>query len=68
MYFIPELVRQWRAEGRFADFVDYAAAERWLGTGGMRIEEDLAMTADGARVLGKKRPRTVEEVEAERGA
>lgn len=68
VYFIPELVRQWRAEGRFADFVDYAAAERWLGTGGMRIEEDLAMTADGARVLGKKRPRTVEEVEAERGA
>ena len=27
VYFIPELVRQWRAEGRFTDFVDYAAAE-----------------------------------------
>jgi Xaa-Pro aminopeptidase len=34
----------------------------------MRIEEDVAMTADGARILGKKRPRTIEEIEEERGA
>jgi Xaa-Pro aminopeptidase len=67
VYFIPELVRQWRAEGRFTDFVDYAAVERWLGTGGMRIEEDLTVAADGCRILGKRRPRTIEEVEAERG-
>jgi Xaa-Pro aminopeptidase len=67
VYFIPELVRQWQAEGRFTDFVDYAAVERWLGTGGMRIEEDLTVTADGCRILGKRRPRTIEEVEAERG-
>jgi Xaa-Pro aminopeptidase len=66
VYFIPELVRQWRGEGRFTDFVDYAAVERWLGTGGMRIEEDLAVTAEGCRILGKWRPRTIDEVEAER--
>jgi Xaa-Pro aminopeptidase len=67
VYFIPELFRQWQAEGRFTEFVDYVAVERWLGTGGMRIEEDLTMTADGTRILGKRRPRTIEEIEAERG-
>jgi Xaa-Pro aminopeptidase len=67
VYFIPALVRQWQAEARLRDFLDYAAIERWLGTGGMRIEEDLAVTAEGCRILGKPRPRTVEEVEALRG-
>ena len=67
VYFIPELVRQWQAEGRFTEFVNYAAVERWIGAGGMRIEEDLTVTADGCRILGKWRPRTIEEVEAERG-
>lgn len=66
VYFIPQLVRQWQAEGRFTDFVDYPAVERWLDAGGMRIEEDLTVTADGCRILGKWRPRTIEEVEAER--
>jgi len=67
VYLIPELVRQWQAEGRFTDFVDYAAVERWIGAGGMRIEEDVTVTDDGCRILGKWRPRTIEEVEAERG-
>jgi Xaa-Pro aminopeptidase len=34
--------------------------------GGARIEEDLLVTADGHRILGKRRPRTIEEVEAVR--
>ena len=67
VYFIPELVSQWQAEGRFTDFVNYAEVARWLGAGGMRIEENVAITADGSRILGKWRPRTIEEVEAERG-
>ena len=66
VYFIPELVHRWRAEGRFTDFVNYDAVEGWLGAGGMRIEEDVAMTPAGARILGKWRPRTIAEVEAER--
>ncbi len=66
IYFIPELIRRWRAERRFADFIDYDRVEAWSGFGGIRIEENVTVTETGHRVLGKSRPRTAAEVEAER--
>ena len=63
-YFIPELVRQWKEEGRHTDYIDYDEVETWLGFGGVRIEDDVLVTADGSRILGKPIPKTVAEVEA----
>ncbi len=63
LYFIPELARRWKAEGKFADFIDYDTLEKYLGFGGIRIEENVLVTPEGCRVLGKWCPRTVEEVE-----
>ena len=37
--------------------------DRYPGLGGIRIEENVLVTQDGHRILGKWRPRTVEEVE-----
>jgi Xaa-Pro aminopeptidase len=66
IYFIPDLLRRHRAEGKFLEYIDYDLAERYLGFGGIRIEEDVAITPDGHRVLGKPRPRTLEEIAAAR--
>ena len=66
LYFIPELIRRWKAEGRFTDFINYETLETFADFGGVRIEEDLLVTADGHRILGKSRPRTIAEVEAVR--
>jgi len=66
IYFIPELIRRWKAEQRFADFICYDRLEAFADFGGARIEENLLVTPDGHRILGKPRPRTVEEVEAVR--
>lgn len=66
LYFIPELMRRWKAEGKFLDFINYDTLETFADFGGVRIEEDLLVTADGARILGKSRPRTIAEVEAVR--
>lgn len=63
LYFIPELARRWKAEGKFTEFIDYTILEHYLGFGGIRIEENVLVTADGHRILGKWRPRTIEEVE-----
>lgn len=66
IYFIPELIRRWKAEGRFTDFICYDKLETFADFGGARIEENLVVTDDGHRILGKPRPRTVEEIEAVR--
>lgn len=67
LYFIPELMRRWKAEGKFMDFLNYDKIETFADFGGVRIEEDLLVTADGHKILGKSRPRTIAEVEAIRG-
>ena len=67
LYFIPELIDRWKAEGRFTEFIDYGRVEAYRDFGGIRIEENLLITEGGARVLGKWRPRTADEVEAAKG-
>lgn len=64
LYFIPALIEQWAAEGKHAEFVDYDALQRYKGFGGIRIEDDVLVTAGGARVLGPPIPKTVDEIES----
>lgn len=66
LYFIPELMRRWKAEGKFLNFLNYDTIETFADFGGVRIEEDLLVTETGYRILGKPRPRTIAEVEAVR--
>ena len=66
IYFIPELFEKWRAERRHEQFINYDKVADYLDFGGIRIEDDLLITADGARRLGEKRiPATIAEVEEE---
>ena len=62
-YFIPALIDQWRKEGKFNEFINYDKAESYKDFGGIRIEDDVLVTTDGYRVLGKPIPKTVSEVE-----
>jgi hypothetical protein len=41
---------------------------RICGPGGIRIEENVVMTSAEGRILGKKRPRTIDEVETLRSS
>ena len=66
IYFIPELIDKWRAEKQFTDFICYDKLDAWKGFGGIRGEEDWLILGDGARRLGKYKPMSPEEIEAER--
>ena len=65
IYFIPALIEKFKKEGLGLDFVNYAKLESYYDFGGIRIEDDVLITATGARRLGPKRlPASPEEVEA----
>ena len=66
IYFIPQLIDQWRAAGKFTDFIDYDKVEGYRDFGGIRNEEAFLLTPEGHRRLGKPKPKTVAEVEAVR--
>lgn len=62
-YFIPELIARYRSEGIFSQYVNYARLEGYLDFGGIRIEDNVAVTENGFEILGDPIPKTVEEVE-----
>lgn len=65
IYFIPDLIDDWRAKGLHTDFINYDVLETYKDFGGIRIEDDVLITADSCRFLGKERipyhPKDVEE-------
>ena len=67
LYFIPELMDRWGAEKKYAEFIDYSKLESLRNFGGIRIEEDLLITDEGSRLLGKPLAKTATAVEDLRG-
>lgn len=63
IYFIPELIDIWKSENKLAEFINYDVVETYKDFGGIRIEDDILVTAGGYRVLGMPIPKTVEEIE-----
>lgn len=65
IYFIPNLIDDWKAKGLHKDFINYDVLETYKDFGGIRIEDDVLITADGCRFLGKERipyhPKDIEE-------
>ena len=64
IYFIPDLIRLWKRDGTDGGCVNYSKLEPYFDFGGIRLEDDVLVTADGARRLGPKRlPIAPDEVE-----
>ncbi len=64
IYFIPALIDKWEGERRHTDFICYDKLKSFRHFGGIRIEDNVAVTASGVRVLGSGIPKSVKEVEA----
>jgi len=63
IYFIPELIDRWKADQKNLQYINYEMVETYRNFGGIRIEDDVLVTDTGHRVLGKKIPKTITEVE-----
>ncbi len=64
IYFIPELIDLWRSQKKFTQYINYPRVEKYRRFGGIRIEDNVLVTADGHQVLGKPIPKTVADVES----
>ena len=64
IYFIPELIDQWKAKRKFKTFIDYDKVEEYRDFGGIRIEDNILVTQNGYKVLGRPIPKEVDDVEA----
>ena len=52
IYFIPALIDQWRAGGTGKEFIDFEVLEQYRNFGGIRLEDNVAITRQGHKVLG----------------
>ena len=64
IYFIPALIDDWKDSGHCAEFLNFDLLETYKDFGGIRIEDDILITPDGCRFLGKNRiPYHINDVE-----
>jgi len=63
IYFIGALIDRWKAERRCEQHIDYDKLETYRDFGGVRIEDDVLVTNEGSRILGKPIPKTIADVE-----
>ncbi len=64
IYFIPALIDKWKAESTNHDFINFDKVNEYRDFGGIRLEDDILITDVGCRMLGKRVPITIEEVES----
>ena len=65
IYFIPALIDDWKAKGHCKDFLNFDMLETYKDFGGIRLEDDILITKDGCRFLGKELiPYQIDDVEA----
>jgi len=65
IYFIPELIDQWKSTNYNSEFINFNRLEDYKSFGGLRNEEDFLITETGYKLLGKPKPKTIKEVETE---
>lgn len=63
-YVVPAILEDAVLRERFAGQVDFERAGQWLPFGGIRIEDDVAVTPEGPDVLTSQIPKQVAELEA----
>lgn len=64
IYFIPALIEKWKSEGIGKGEINYEKLAQYYDFGGIRLEDDVLVTENGARRLGGKRlPASIEDIE-----
>lgn len=65
IYFIPELIDLWKTRQQNSDYINFDKVEEYRNFGGLRNEENFLVTETGCELLGKPKPKSILDVEAE---
>lgn len=63
IYFIPALIEGWKNDRRCHEYINYSRLESYFDFGGIRLEDDVLVTVNGNRLLGKALPLQIDEIE-----
>ena len=63
VYFIPALIDKWQSEKINHEFINFDKVNEYRDFGGIRLEDDILVTADGGEIIAERVPITPEEVE-----
>ncbi|MDD4755562.1 MAG: M24 family metallopeptidase, partial [Prolixibacteraceae bacterium] len=63
IYFIPALIDKWQSEKINAEFINFDKVNEYRDFGGIRLEDDILVTASGSEILGERLPIKPEEIE-----
>ena len=65
IYFIPALIDEWREKKHCSEYLNFDKLDAYKDFGGIRLEDDILITKDGCRFIGKDRiPYLPKDVEA----
>lgn len=57
LYFIPALLQKTENRERYSKVIDWEAVDRWIGQGGVRLEDNILVTATGPVNMTSEIPR-----------
>jgi Xaa-Pro aminopeptidase len=63
IYFIPALIEKWKSYRLHSEFIHYDKVTQYIGFGGIRIEDNVVVSATGHKIIGEPVPKTIGEIE-----
>jgi len=63
IYFMKDLIKKWQSAALFKDYINYDLINKHIDFGGIRIEDDVLIANDAAKILGKPIAKTIAELD-----